>query len=168
MQLGIGLDLVWSYRYATFVSGGGYQSGDFGRQRPYEGPGRPLDRPFASYTREVCIAVWKTSDPAEIRRIWVTLEPWTGALSRVVSNPSDESRAAPPGAWTGERGVACFPGVAPGRYLARATFDGFWDSAVGPIEVPVEDFDVRDVRVGIDLQWAVDDLANVCQDLTWP
>lgn len=171
--LGIGLDLVWSYRYEQFmvVDGGGPQSGDAGRHSPYESPEAPNSRPGAGHAREVCIAVWKLSEPEEpqeLPRTRVTLEPREGSSSRPELTPSDETRAAPTGAWTGERGVACFPGVSPGRYLARATYQGFWEAAVGPIEVPVEDFDVRDVRVGLDLQWAGDVIINLCEGFTWP
>lgn len=165
VQLRIGLDVVWSYRYASFLVG---ESPELGRARPFRGPGPLPGKASTAAARNTCVSAWNMSDSEELPGTWVTLEPWTDPSSRSIPTQPGETRAAPRGTWTGERGVACFPGVPPGRYLARAARKGFWDSAVGPVEVPVEDFEVRDVRVGIDLQWAGDVTTNLREGFTWP
>jgi hypothetical protein len=47
-------------------------------------------------------------------------------------------------------GSACFDGLAPGLYRARTTLDGYQGTEVGPLQVPVRDFDRLDLPIALD------------------
>lgn len=56
---------------------------------------------------------------------------------------------------TGGRGGVCLDDLPAGRYRVRAQLDGFWETEVGPIEVPSSAFEQVKLPLALELTWAM-------------
>lgn len=155
LDLDIALDVNWEQRN-TVVVGHGHHEPDESRARPLVPPEKPAGAVFTGFARNLCVAVWRASDDFEaLPTAWVTLEPVGGAEPGTAPPPPGGASGHRAIRVTDERGVACFDGVAGGRYVATASLEGFWDATVGPFDVPAG-FEWLDLRVGLGLQWVGD------------
>lgn len=78
------------------------------------------------------------SDEAWLNCRWSTADA-CGAISGVTRN----------------RGGVCFDDVPAGRYRVRTQLDGFWETEVGPIEVPPSAFGQVKLPIALELSWAM-------------
>jgi len=155
LELDIALDVTWEQRN-TVVVGHGHREPDDSRARPFVPPEKPVGVVFTGYARNLCVAVWKASDDFEaLPTAWVTLEPVGGAEPEATQPTPEGASGRRAVRVTDEQGVACFDGVAGGRYVATASLDGFWSATAGPFDVP-PNFEWLDLRVGLGLQWVGD------------
>lgn len=65
-------------------------------------------------------------------------------------------------------GSTCFDALRPGLYRARTQLDGFWDVEIGPVRVPVHDFDSIELPIVLDALRSDDSLEVVRWGHHWP
>lgn len=140
LEIRIGLALQWVGDIIAVVGGS--------QERPAAAP-----LPGVS-PRRLCV---ETRDDRHVvlPGVRVTLRPTDGAADDSEVGwreciPSIRGSCGPIEHVTDGYGTACFEGLSPGLYRLRTTLEGFWDTEVGPLRVPVHGFDRLDLPIALD------------------
>jgi len=111
-------------------------------------------------TRRLRIRIFDEENKLGLPGVTVMLLPESGAGPESDEGwlPCRWSTKDGSGAITGvtrNRGGVCFDDLPAGRYRVRTQLDGFWETEVGPIEVPPTAFEQVKLPIALELSWAM-------------